>query len=62
VHLLSCTVDAVPLSRRKPGLDNRRVLLPHDEVGAGPAVVLLHAGIADRTMWSEHLRPIADAG
>lgn len=38
------------------------VLLPHDDVGAGPAVVLLHAGIADRTMWAEHLRPIAAAG
>jgi pimeloyl-ACP methyl ester carboxylesterase len=38
------------------------VLLPHDDVGAGSAVVLLHAGIADRTMWVEHLLPIADAG
>jgi pimeloyl-ACP methyl ester carboxylesterase len=38
------------------------VLLPHDDVGAGLAVVLLHAGIADRTMWAEHLRPIAAAG
>ena len=37
-------------------------MLPHDEVGSGPAVVLLHAGIADRTMWSEHLPPLADAG
>ena len=39
-----------------------RVVLPHDDVGAGPAVLLLHAGIADRTMWAEHLGPIADAG
>ena len=38
------------------------MLLPHDDVGAGPAVVLLHAGIADRTMWREQLGPIADAG
>jgi len=38
------------------------VLLPHDDVGAGSAVVLLHAGVTDRTMWAEHLRPIADAG
>jgi 3-oxoadipate enol-lactonase len=37
-------------------------ILPHDERGSGPAVVLLHAGIADRTMWSEHLEPIAQAG
>jgi pimeloyl-ACP methyl ester carboxylesterase len=38
------------------------VLLLHDDVGVGFSVVLLHAGIADRTMWAEHLRPIADAG
>lgn len=37
-------------------------ILPHDEAGSGPAVVLLHAGIADRTMWSEHLEPLARAG
>lgn len=37
-------------------------MLPHDEVGAGPAVVLLHAGVADRTMWSEHLPSLGDAG
>jgi 3-oxoadipate enol-lactonase len=38
------------------------VALPFDETGAGPAIVLLHAGIADRTMWSEHLEPLAEAG
>ena len=38
------------------------MLLPHDEAGAGPAVVLLHAGIADRSMWGELLAPIAAAG
>jgi len=38
------------------------VVLPHDEAGAGPAVVLLHAGVADRTMWAEHLPPLAAAG
>jgi pimeloyl-ACP methyl ester carboxylesterase len=37
-------------------------MLPHDQVGAGPAVVLLHAGIADRTMWFELLPSLADAG
>ena len=36
--------------------------LPYDEVGSGPAVVLLHAGVADRTMWREHLEPLAAAG
>jgi pimeloyl-ACP methyl ester carboxylesterase len=37
-------------------------VLPHDDVGAGPAVVLLHAGVADRTMWAGHLHALADAG
>ena len=37
-------------------------MLPHDEAGAGPAVVLLHAGVADRRMWAEQLGPLADAG
>ena len=36
--------------------------LPHDEAGAGPAVLLLHAGIADRTMWSATLPLVAGAG
>lgn len=38
------------------------MILPFDAVGEGPVVVLLHAGIADRTMWREHLAPIADSG
>ena len=38
------------------------MVLPHDEIGSGPAVVLIHAGIADRGMWEEHLRPLAAAG
>lgn len=38
------------------------MVLPHDEAGNGPAVVLLHAGVADRTMWAEHLEPLAGAG
>jgi pimeloyl-ACP methyl ester carboxylesterase len=37
------------------------VILPFDAVGEGPAVVLLHAGVADRTMWREHLAPLADS-
>lgn len=37
-------------------------MLPLDEAGVGEAVVLLHAGIADRTMWREHLGALADAG
>ena len=38
------------------------MILPHDEAGRGPALVLLHAGIADRTMWADHLQPFAHAG
>ena len=36
--------------------------LPNDEAGDGPALILLHAGIADRTMWAEHLEPLAAPG
>ena len=39
-----------------------RMMLPYDEIGSGDAVVLLHAGVADRRMWSEHLEPLAAAG
>ncbi|WP_239154910.1 hypothetical protein [Amycolatopsis sp. FDAARGOS 1241] len=28
-----------------------------DEAGHGPAVVLLHAGLADRRMWTTNSRP-----
>ena len=37
-------------------------MLPLDEAGTGTALVLLHAGIADRSMWSAHLAPLAAAG
>jgi pimeloyl-ACP methyl ester carboxylesterase len=36
--------------------------LPHSERGEGSPVLLLHAGIADRRMWDEHLEPLAAAG
>jgi pimeloyl-ACP methyl ester carboxylesterase len=36
--------------------------LPYDELGSGPPVVLLHAGVADRTMWSELQPELAAAG
>jgi pimeloyl-ACP methyl ester carboxylesterase len=36
--------------------------LPYDEQGEGAALLLLHAGIADRRMWGEHLEPLAAAG
>jgi 3-oxoadipate enol-lactonase len=37
-------------------------MLALDQAGAGDVVVLLHAGIADRTMWREHLGWLAEAG
>jgi pimeloyl-ACP methyl ester carboxylesterase len=37
-------------------------VLPLDERGSGEPVVLLHAGVADRSMWREHLEPLAQAG
>jgi 3-oxoadipate enol-lactonase len=37
--------------------------LPRSEIGDGAAVLLLlHAGIADRRMWDEHLEPLAAVG
>lgn len=38
------------------------MVLPYDDAGRGPAVVLLHAGICDRTMWREHIPALASAG
>lgn len=38
------------------------MVLPHDDTGHGPALLLLHAGVADRTMWTEHLETFAAAG
>jgi pimeloyl-ACP methyl ester carboxylesterase len=37
-------------------------MLPLDDEGTGEAVVLTRAGVADRTMWREHLGWLADAG
>jgi 3-oxoadipate enol-lactonase len=37
-------------------------VLPADERGAGEAVVLLHAGVADPTMWRAALGRLAHAG
>jgi pimeloyl-ACP methyl ester carboxylesterase len=36
--------------------------LPHDAVGDGPPIILIHAGVADRRMWAEHLEALAAAG
>src|ERR1035437_8283944 len=38
------------------------VSLPNDDIGLGSAVVLRHAGVADRTMWAEQSSVIADTG
>jgi pimeloyl-ACP methyl ester carboxylesterase len=38
------------------------VPLPYDEAGDGRPLILIHAGIADRTMWSEHMPALAGAG
>jgi pimeloyl-ACP methyl ester carboxylesterase len=40
----------------------KSMLLAHDDLGSGPPVVLLHAGVADRSMWSEHVEPLVRAG
>ena len=37
-------------------------MLPFTEAGSGEAVVLVHAGVADRRMWDEHLGWLAQAG
>jgi pimeloyl-ACP methyl ester carboxylesterase len=37
-------------------------MLPYDEAGTGDAVLLIHAGVADRSMWREHLDWLAEAG
>lgn len=37
-------------------------MLPYDEAGDGDPVLLIHAGIADRSMWREHLERLAGAG
>src|SRR4051794_35502365 len=60
----SRTTVAIASKARIGGQDSRvailRAMLPYDEAGAGPTVVLLHAGIADRSMWAEHLGPFAE--
>ena len=36
------------------------ISLAYDERGSGPAVLLLHAGIADRRMWDDQLAALAE--
>jgi pimeloyl-ACP methyl ester carboxylesterase len=38
------------------------VILPCDDLGTGLVLVLLHAGVADRRMWTEQLKPLAGSG
>jgi len=42
--------------RRRYG---RRMILSHDTAGSGPAVLLLHAGVADSRMWAPQWAPLA---
>jgi 3-oxoadipate enol-lactonase len=42
-----------------PYLDLSGASLAYDDDGTGPAVVLLHAGIADRRMWREQVGPLS---
>jgi len=37
-------------------------MLAHDVAGDGPAILLVHEGIADRRMWEPQVGPLADAG
>ena len=37
----------------------RRMILSHDTTGSGPAVLLLHAGVADSRMWEPQRAPLA---
>ena len=39
------------------GVSSRAVMSPYDQVGVGPPVVLLHAGVAGRSMRSDVLPP-----
>jgi 3-oxoadipate enol-lactonase len=38
------------------------VILAHEAAGSGPALLLVHAGIADRRMWDDQAGPFAAAG
>jgi 3-oxoadipate enol-lactonase len=52
-----------PPPERKRGLSHDvGVVLPCDDVGVGRAVVLLHAGVADRRMWADLVPELAAAG
>jgi hypothetical protein len=37
-------------------------VLAYEFAGLGPAVLLVHAGIADRRMWDDQVDPFAGAG
>ena len=60
MHVRSGNVGACVFETRQVRVLGMR--LAHDEAGSGPALVLIHAGVADRTMWREHLKPFAAAG
>jgi 3-oxoadipate enol-lactonase len=37
-------------------------VLAHEVAGSGPALLLVHAGIADRRMWDDQMGPFTEAG
>jgi pimeloyl-ACP methyl ester carboxylesterase len=42
-------------------LETNGARLAYDEDGSGPAVVLIHAGVADRSMWDDQVAALRDA-
>lgn len=38
------------------------ISLAYDDIGHGPAVLLLHSSFRDRRMWAPHAQPLSDAG
>src|SRR5699024_1951430 len=48
--------------RRRGGRTVAAMTLDYDDAGTGPPVVLLHAGVCDRRMWSEQARGVSAVG
>lgn len=42
-------------------LDTNGARIAHDVAGSGPAVVLIHAGVANRSMWDDQVAALEDA-
>lgn len=48
-----------PPALRTGGAEVNGAVIAYDEAGQGPPLVLLHAGIADRRMWDDHMAALA---